>query len=193
MLHSLFFINIDFKTPVKKTEIEVIIIQQGVVKETTPAETHAVPESPYIEQIIDEQVNEIPQEETIETETVEVVETIIPKETKELRVKHISSKTKEYVYRSYHEVWQKKVERMGTMYYPKASAVKASSDNLITQVTVNSDGSIADITILRSSGSKELDQAASDIVRRGSNYAEFSEQMKQEVDQVTITRVWKFI
>ena len=151
------------------------------------------PESPYIEQIIDEQVNEIPQEETIETETVEVVETIIPKETKELRVKHISSKTKEYVYRSYYEVWQKKVERMGTMYYPKASAVKASSSNLITQVTVNSDGSIADITILRSSGSKELDQAASDIVRRGANYAEFSEQMKQEVDQVTITRVWKFI
>ena len=82
---------------------------------------------------------------------------------------------------------------MGTMYYPKASSIKSSSSNLITQVTVNSDGSIADIIILRSSGSKELDQAASDIVRRGSNYAEFSEQMKQEVDQVTITRVWKFI
>ena len=88
---------------------------------------------------------------------------------------------------------KKKVERMGTMNYPKASAIESSYTKLVTRVTVNSDGSVADITILRSSGSKELDQAASDIVRRGANYAEFSEQMKQEVDQVTITRVWKFI
>jgi len=171
LLHSLFFINIDFaklftsNSDEQAKEIEVTIHEEV-------EEIKSKPESPYIEQI---------------------TETFIPKETKNLRTKHISSKTKEYVYRSYYEVWQKKVERMGTMYYPKASAVKASSSNLITQVTVNSDGSIADITILRSSGSKELDQAASDIVRRGANYAEFSEQMKQEVDQVTITRVWKFI
>ena len=171
LLHSLFFINIDFaklftsNSDEQAKEIEVTIHEEV-------EEIKSKPESPYIEQI---------------------TETFIPKETKNLRIKHISSKTKEYVYRSYYEVWQKKVERMGTMYYPKSSAVKSSSENLITRVTVNSNGSIADVTILRSSGSKELDQAASDIVRRGSNYAEFSEQMKQEVDQVTITRVWKFI
>ena len=171
MLHSLFFINIDFaklftsNSDEQAKEIEVTIHEEV-------EEIKSKPESPYIEQI---------------------AETFIPKETKHLRTKHISSKTKEYVYRSYHEVWQKKVERMGNMNYPKASAVEASYTKLVTRVTVNSDGSIADITILRSSGSKELDQAASDIVRRGANYAEFSKQMKQEVDQVTITRVWKFI
>jgi hypothetical protein len=30
-------------------------------------------------------------------------------------------------------------------------------------------------------------------VRNGSPYAPFSEQMKREVDQVNITRIWKFI
>ena len=43
-----------------------------------------------------------------------------------------------------------------------------------------------------SSGNGELDIAAADIVRSGSPYAPFSEQMKREIDQVNITRIWKF-
>ena len=112
---------------------------------------------------------------------------------KNLRIKNISSKSPEYVYRLYFEAWQKKVERMGSMNYPEAAIINNSFNNLVMKVTINSNGLINKIVIIKSSGSEELDIAAAEIVRNGSPYAPFSEQMKREVDQVNITRIWKFI
>lgn len=112
---------------------------------------------------------------------------------KNLRIKNISSKSPEYVYRLYFEAWKKKVERMGSMNYPEAAIINNSFSNLVMKVTINSNGLINKIAIIKSSGSEELDIAATDIVRNGSPYAPFSEQMKREVDQINITRIWKFI
>ena len=112
---------------------------------------------------------------------------------KNLRIKNISAKSPEYVYRLYFEAWKKKVERMGSMNYPEAAKINNSFSNLVMKVTINSNGLIHNIVIIKSSGNGELDIAAADIVRSGSPYAPFSEQMKREVDQVNITRIWKFI
>jgi len=112
---------------------------------------------------------------------------------KNLRIKSISAKSPEYVYRLYFEAWKKKVERMGSMNYPEAAIINNSFNNLIMKVTINSNGLINKIAIIKSSGSEELDIAAAEIVRNGSPYAPFTEQMKREVDQVNITRIWKFI
>ena len=112
---------------------------------------------------------------------------------KNLRIKNISAKSPEYVYRLYFEAWKKKVERMGSMNYPEAAIINNSFNNLVMKVTINSNGLINKIVIIKSSGSEELDIAAAEIVRNGSPYAPFSEQMKREVDQVNITRIWKFI
>ena len=109
-----------------------------------------------------------------------------------LRIKNISAKSPEYVYRLYFEAWKKKVERMGSMNYPEAAKINNSFSNLVMKVTINSNGLIHNIVIIKSSGNGELDIAAADIVRSGSPYAPFSEQMKREIDQVNITRIWKF-
>ena len=114
----------------------------------------------------------------------------IPNE--KIRIKNISAKSPEYVYRLYFEAWKKKVERMGAMNYPDAAKIKNRFNNLIMKVIINSNGSIYDISIIKSSGKAKLDEAAIDIVRNGSPYAPFSDQMKKEVDQVSITRIWKF-
>ena len=116
--------------------------------------------------------------------------TPIPNE--KIRIKNISAKSPEYVYRLYFEAWKKKVERMGAMNYPDAAKIKNRFSNLIMKVIINSNGSIYDISIIKSSGKAKLDEAAIDIVRNGSPYAPFSDQMKKEVDQVSITRIWKF-
>ena len=116
--------------------------------------------------------------------------THIPNE--KIRIKNISAKSPEYVYRLYFEAWKKKVERMGAMNYPDAAKIKNRFSNLIMKVIINSNGSIYDISIIKSSGKAKLDEAAIDIVRNGSPYAPFSDQMKKEVDQVSITRIWKF-
>ena len=114
----------------------------------------------------------------------------IPNE--KIRIKNISAKSPEYVYRLYFGAWKKKVERMGAMNYPDAAKIKNRFSNLIMKVIINSNGSIYDISIIKSSGKAKLDEAAIDIVRNGSPYAPFSDQMKKEVDQVSITRIWKF-
>ena len=111
---------------------------------------------------------------------------------KKLRIKNISAKSPEYIYRLYFEAWKKKVERMGAMNYPDAAKLNKSFSNLILKVVLNSNGSIDDISIIKTSGNQSLDKAAMDIVKNGSPYAPFSEQMKKEVDQVSITRIWKF-
>ena len=111
---------------------------------------------------------------------------------KKLRIKNISAKSPEYIYRLYFEAWKKKVERMGAMNYPDAAKLNKSFSNLILKVVLNSNGSIDDIAIIKTSGNQVLDKAAMDIVKNGSPYAPFSEQMEKEVDQVSITRIWKF-
>ena len=110
-----------------------------------------------------------------------------------LRIKNISAKSPEYIYRLYFEAWKKKVERMGSMNYPEAAKINNSFSNLVMRVTINSNGLVHNIAIIKSSGNEDLDISAADIVRNGSPYAPFSEQMKREVDQVNITRIWKFI
>jgi protein TonB len=59
-------------------------------------------------------------------------------------------------------------------------------------VSINSDGSVEQIVVDKSSGSKELDEAAKNIVMLSAPFAEFSSKMRNEVDVVNISRTWKF-
>ena len=108
-----------------------------------------------------------------------------------LRVRQISSRTKDYEYRSYFEAWRQKVERIGALNYPK-EAKFGNFGSLRLTVSINQDGGIHDIVVEKSSGSKALDEAAIRIVRLGEPYASFSDRMQHEVDILNITRTWKF-
>lgn len=48
------------------------------------------------------------------------------------------------------------------------------------------------IEIARSSGEPVLDQAAMRIVELAAPYAPFTEQMREEYDELVITRTWAF-
>jgi len=108
-----------------------------------------------------------------------------------LRVRQISSRTKDYEYRSYFEAWRQKVERIGALNYPKEAKL-GNFGSLRLTVSINQDGGINDIVVEKSSGSKALDEAAIRIVRLGEPYASFSDRMRNEVDILNITRTWKF-
>ena len=108
-----------------------------------------------------------------------------------LRVRQISSRTKDYEYRSYFEAWRQKVERIGALNYPKEAKL-GNFGSLRLTVSINQDGGIHDIVVEKSSGSKALDEAAIRIVRLGEPYASFSDRMRNEVDILNITRTWKF-
>jgi len=112
--------------------------------------------------------------------------------TSSLRIKNISSKSRDYMYKLYFESWKRKVERVGAMNYPESAKNSGIFGSLLLTVSLNSDGLIKKMTIIKSSGKKDLDEATLNIVRMGEPYAKFPARMKDEVDIVTITRRWKF-
>ncbi len=109
------------------------------------------------------------------------------------RAKYISASTREYRFASYMEAWRAKVERIGNLNYPDEARRKKLSGNLVLDVALKPNGSIAEITILKPSGHKVLDDAAIRIVRLAAPFARFPENIRKDVDILHITRTWKFL
>lgn len=109
------------------------------------------------------------------------------------RRKFISASTKEYKYAAYMEAWRAKVERVGNLNYPDEARRKNLTGSLILDVALNADGSVNQITIRRSSGSKILDDAAVRIVELSAPFAPFPDQIREETDILHITRTWQFL
>lgn len=99
-----------------------------------------------------------------------------------------------YVAAQYLKDWETKVERIGNLNYPQVAAKKNFSGSLTMNVTINADGSIHGITIVRSSGSTALDEAARQIVRMSAPFAPLPLDLLKELNPkiLGITRIWKF-
>jgi protein TonB len=111
---------------------------------------------------------------------------------KQPRRKYIGASTKEYKYALYAEAWRQKVETLGNMNYPEEAREKKFSGQLRMTVSLKPDGRIDNIEINQSSGFKILDEAAKRIVELGAPYAPFPEDIRKEVDILSITRTWTF-
>ena len=111
---------------------------------------------------------------------------------KQQRIKSISANTTDYLYKLYFDAWRQKVEQIGAMNYPTAASELGMFGSLRLTVSLNSDGTIKNLFINKSSGHKELDQAALNIVKLGEPYARFPAEMLKNVDIINITRRWKF-
>ena len=109
------------------------------------------------------------------------------------RRKFISASTKEYNYAAYMEAWRAKVERVGNLNYPEEARKNNVSGSLILDVALNADGSVEEITVRRSSGSKILDDAAINIVKLSAPFAPFPDHIRKETDILHITRTWQFL
>ena len=108
------------------------------------------------------------------------------------RRKWISANTREYEYAAYMQAWVAKVERVGNLNYPEeVRRLRLTGDVLMT-VGINQDGSVESIDIQRSSGTLELDQAATRIVRLAGPYSPLPDFINSNVDVLHITRTWRF-
>ena len=59
-------------------------------------------------------------------------------------------------------------------------------------VALRSDGSVEDVTIIRSSGRADLDEAVKRIVRVNAPYAAFPPNIAAKYDVIEIRRIWNF-
>jgi len=109
------------------------------------------------------------------------------------RRKFLSARTKEYKYAEYMEAWRSKVERVGNLNYPEKARRANLTGSLVLDVAIKPDGSVHNLSLVKSSGHKILDDAARRIVRLAAPYDPFSPEIKKEVDILHITRTWQFM
>jgi len=108
------------------------------------------------------------------------------------RRKQISANTKEYEFASYMSAWVAKVERVGNLNYPTELRQKKLHGDLVLSVGIHKNGSIESIEVMRSSGIREIDDAAQHIVQMAGPYAPLPDNITAQVDILHIVRTWRF-
>jgi len=108
------------------------------------------------------------------------------------RHKYLNARTQEYRYAAYMDSWRAKVERVGNLNYPQEAKRRGVTGSLVLDVALRADGSVEQISILRPSGHRILDEAARRIVEMAGPYAAFPPALRAEYDVVHITRTWRF-
>jgi protein TonB len=88
--------------------------------------------------------------------------------------------------------WVKKVERVGNLNYPDQARREGLSGKLMMDVTLNADGTVRNISILRPSGQPVIDEAAIRIVNLAAPFPPFPPEVRKEADLLHITRTWEF-
>ncbi len=108
------------------------------------------------------------------------------------RRKFVGSRTQEFAYARYIEDWRIKVERIGNLNYPEEARRNKVYGSLQMTVSIRANGAIENIEINRSSGSELLDKAAIRILKQAAPFSAFSDEMRKEIDVLSITRTWSF-
>lgn len=162
-------------TQKSKTKTKIVKVKKTVAKKTIkPAELSVVALDRQIAQL-GERVKYLKQ--SAEKTTIKFVNSI---------------SAHKYVAAQYVRDWERKVERIGNLNYPKIAREKGFSGTLSMDVGINRDGSIYNIRITRSSGTQALDRAAKNIVRMSAPFSSLPQQISKQLDVLIIRRVWRF-
>ncbi|MFT6733556.1 MAG: protein TonB [Polaribacter sp.] len=92
----------------------------------------------------------------------------------------------------YLDSWRRKIELIGNQNYPEKAKLEKIYGNLTLKVAINKNGTIHQVIVMNSSGSKLLDDAAIRIVRLAAPFNPLSEEMKKDTDILEIIRIWRF-
>ena len=101
--------------------------------------------------------------------------------------------TRESIIAPYLDAWRRKVERLGTMNFPQISRAQYANANPVLEVAISADGSLGAIIVRRSSGRKELDQAALSILRLASPFDPFPADLRKKYDELRFAYEWQFL
>jgi TonB family protein len=91
----------------------------------------------------------------------------------------------------YAEAWRQKIEINARLDLLKGVA-PGSYENPLVTVALRADGTVESVTINRSSGVEQVDDAVRKLIELHGPYARFPAGMAQDYDVVEIRRVWSF-
>ena len=93
--------------------------------------------------------------------------------------------------RMYVESFRQKVERNGGQGFTSQDGDRVRIDPLVS-VALRSDGSVEDVTIVRSSGNADTDNAVRRIIRLNARYSAFPPNIADRYDVIEVRRIWSF-
>jgi protein TonB len=104
----------------------------------------------------------------------------------------ISANTREARIATYLSAWKNKVEQVGTLNFPFAASTTANSQYPVLEVAIAADGQLREVVVRASSGRRDLDQAAKEILRLAAPFQPFPEGLRAEYDVLRFAYEWRF-
>jgi protein TonB len=104
----------------------------------------------------------------------------------------ISADTRESVVAAYLDNWKRRIESVGDEYFPTLGNLDGLTGSPTLEVSIDASGQLKDVVIRKSSGSRVLDQAALDILRRASPFDPFPAEISAEYDSLRFAYKWLF-
>jgi len=100
--------------------------------------------------------------------------------------------TRESKIAGYLNSWKTKIEAVGLKYFPEQRLIDGISGSPTLEVTINASGQLQEVLVRKTSGSKVLDQAALNILRRAAPFDPFPEAIRVDYDQLRFAYKWQF-
>lgn len=104
----------------------------------------------------------------------------------------ISANTRESRIATYLSTWKNRVEQVGTQNFPAAASQIAGAKYPVLEVAINADGRLREVVLRDSSGQRDLDAAAMQILRLAAPFAPFPEGLRAEYDVLRFAYEWRF-
>ena len=104
----------------------------------------------------------------------------------------ISADTREAVVAAYLDNWKRRIEAVGDEYFPTLGDLEGLTGSPTLEVSIDANGQLVEVIIRKTSGSRTLDQAALDILRRASPFDPFPAEIRAEYDSLRFAYKWLF-
>ncbi len=103
----------------------------------------------------------------------------------------ISVDTRESTIAAYLDNWKRRIEAVGDEYFAELGSLDDLTGSPTLEVKIEASGQLSEVIVRKSSGSRVVDQAALDILRRASPYEPFPDEVTADFDRVLF--VYKFV
>jgi protein TonB len=104
----------------------------------------------------------------------------------------ITPDTRESIIAPYLDRWRHRVERIGTLNYPRAAQRAGVQASPVLEVAIDADGRLAKAEILTSSGYRDLDAAALAILKLASPFDPFPPDLAARYHTLRFAYEWQF-
>ncbi|HEX9207859.1 MAG TPA: TonB family protein [Steroidobacteraceae bacterium] len=101
--------------------------------------------------------------------------------------------TRESAIAAYLDGWKRRIERVGTLNFPNEARRSGMSGNPVVEVAIRADGALEQALVRRSSGYRELDDAALGIVRIAAPFDPFPTAMRERYPVLRFAYEWQFL